>query len=166
MHGLERGSVHEPVVQAFAADTKRLLARLARAGAVSVDRDREAKYETPNCRRWWSRCFAVSRLQCFPVILPIDALSGHSADNGRAAMRSIKERHVAFSALKSYVETVYMSGRVRAPRPQGMLMTAHRNNAFGTGRGLSCGVYSPTASRIDTLTCQSIWSMLIFPHCR
>src|SRR6185503_656197 len=33
----EGGSVHEPVVQAFAADTERFLTRLARAGAVSIE---------------------------------------------------------------------------------------------------------------------------------
>jgi hypothetical protein len=34
---LERGGVHEPVVQAFATDTERFLTRLARAGAVSIE---------------------------------------------------------------------------------------------------------------------------------
>ena len=60
-----------------------------------------ARRQTPNWRRWWSKCFAVSRLQCFPVIFPIDALFGHSADSGRATMRSMRDRHSAFWALKS-----------------------------------------------------------------
>jgi hypothetical protein len=37
--------VHEPLVQAFGADAERILTRLARAGAVSIERDRETKYE-------------------------------------------------------------------------------------------------------------------------